>query len=96
MSGTAAWLFVVDRYRQVRICLIGRHTKDLADPATARPAAAAWRIHIERCPVVPDDILAAIDLRSAATQHEIVASRMIDVDLAVPMRRILIGCAVIA
>jgi hypothetical protein len=34
-------------WAKLRVYLVGRYSKDLADPAAARPTAATWRVHVK-------------------------------------------------
>ena len=87
---------VIDRNDCVRSGLVRRHLEDFADSPAAGPAALTGIIRIKRLAIVPDDVAAVVDLRATATQDEVVARRMIDVDFIVPVRRVEIRGAMIA
>src|SRR4051794_6440306 len=75
----------------LQVSLIRWYGKYLTDATATGPAPAR-----ERRAIIPRDIALAVDLRSPAAKHHVIAGRVIDVDLPVPARPVQIGRAVIA
>src|SRR5262249_48848824 len=86
----------LDRNRQVRLRLIARDGKDLADAAAGCPTAAPPNVDVERRAIVPRDVLVVVDRGPAAAEHKIVDGRMIDMNVVAPIPGSLIRRSVVA